>query len=79
MATNANAVLHQAAVVAAVVREAEVSRSLRQALVLLDPLTRLPLHLHLHLVPLLAHQASAARYLEVHNLERHTVQLNLMK
>ena len=59
MATNATAVLHQA-VAAVAVREAEVFRSLRQVLVLLDPLTRLPLHL----VPLLAQQASAARYLE---------------
>ena len=50
MATNATAVLHQAAAVAAeVIREAEASRSLRQVLVLLEPLTRLPLRL----IPLL--------------------------
>ena len=43
MATNATAVLQAAAV--AVVREAEVSRSLRRVLVPLDLLTRLLLHL----------------------------------
>ena len=77
MATSATAVLHQVAAVAAVaaaVREAEVFRFLRQALVLLDLLTRI----HLHLVPLLARQASAVQYRESTSLQkRHTVQLNL--
>ena len=44
MATNATAVL-QAAAAVAVVREAEVSRSLRRVLVPLNLLTRLLLHL----------------------------------
>ena len=77
MATNATAVLQAAAAVvaAAVVREAEASRSLRQVLALLSLPTRLRL---LRRVLPAAQLASAARYQKSMSLlTRHTARLNL--